>query len=132
MEKMEKMEILAKTFLGSLLLALYRTDNITEGNIMKYWKKLHKTQHTLQDIVDFIEKDKYTELDLSKICLVSHKEGLYSPLFTGYVIYNDEKYILPIENYKYTGILEHLYENEEGVLIHYFAKNSEGKWCAVN
>lgn len=127
---MVKQEILAKSFLGSLLIAFYRTDNITKGNIEKYWKKLHKSEHTLQEIVDFIEQDKKTELDLSKICLVSHKDGKYAPLFTGFVVFNGEKYVLPIENYKYTGILEHLYE--DGVLVHFFDRNIAGKVYAKN
>lgn len=127
---MVKQYILEKTFLGSLLIFLYRTDNITLGNINKYWKKLHKEEHSLQDIVDFIENDKQTKLDLSRLVLVSHKDGKYAPLFTGYVVHNDEKYILPIADYKYSGILEHLYE--EGVIVHYFGQNKAGKWYATN
>ena len=127
---MIKQDILAKSFLGSLLIALYRTDNITKGNIEKYWKKLHKTEHTLQEIVDYIEQDKNTKLDLSKICLVSHEAGLYAPLFTGFVMFNGDKYVLPIENYKYTGILEHLYE--EGVMVHIFGRNRAGTVYATN
>lgn len=126
---MVKQDILENTFLGSLLLFLYRSNNITEGNINKYWKKLHKEEHTLQEIIDFIEADKKIKLDLSSLCLVSHKEGKYAPLFTGYVECNGEKYILPIADYKYTGILEHLYE--EGVTVHTFDKNQSGKWYAV-
>lgn len=123
---MDKIEILENCFLGSLLIALYRTDNITAGNINKYWKKLHKDEHDLQEIVDFIEKDKKVKLDLSRICLVSHADGKYSPLFTGYVEHNGEKFILPIRDYKYSGILEHMYE--EGVMIHVFDKNAAGTW----
>lgn len=127
---MVKKEFLEQSFLGSLLLFLYRTNNITKGNIEKYWKRLHKNEHSLQDIVDYIEKDKKTELDLSQLVLVSHKDGLYSPLFTGCVKHQNEKYILPITEYKYTGILEHLYE--EGVTVHFFDKNAVGKWYATN
>lgn len=127
---MVKQEILEKTFLGSLLLFLYRSDNITKGNINKYWKKLHKEEHSLQDIIDFIENDKHTKLDLSRLVLISHKDGKYAPLFTGYVVHNDEKYILPIADYKYSGILEHLYE--EGVIVHYFDQSKAGKWYAKN
>lgn len=123
---MVKKEFLENTFLGSLLLFLYRSGNITEGNINKYWKKLHKEEHSLQDIIDYIENDKHTKLDLSNLVLVSHKDGKYSPLFTGCVTHNDEKYILPIADYKYSGILEHLYE--EGVLVHFFDKNKSGQW----
>lgn len=126
---MVKQEILENTFLGSLLLFLYRSNNITEGNINKYWKKLHKEEHSLQNIIDYIENDKKTKLDLSSLCLVSHNEGKYAPLFTGYVVHNNEKYILPIADYKYSGILEHLYE--EGVMVHYFDKNKSGQWYAV-
>lgn len=126
---MIKQNVLEKTFLGSLLLFLYRSNNITEGNISKYWKKLHKEEHSLQDIVDFIENDKHTKLDLSKLVLVSHKDGKYAPLFTGYVAHNDERYILPISDYKYSGILEHLFE--EGVIVHFFDKSKSGKWYAT-
>ena len=126
---MVKKEFLESTFLGSLLLFLYRSDNITQGNINKYWKKLHKEEHTLQEIVDYIEKDKGVELDLSNLVLVSHKDGKYAPLFTGYVKNNNEKYILPISDYQYSGILEHLYE--EGVTIHFFDQNSSGRWYAT-
>lgn len=123
-------KVLENTFLGSLLLFLYRTKNITKGNIEKYWKRLHKNEHSLQDIVDYIEKDKKTKLDLSKLVLVSHRDGKYAPLFTGYVVHNDEKYILPIADYKYSGILEHLFE--DGVIVHFFDKNASGKWYATN
>lgn len=127
---MVKQEILEKTFLGSLLLFLYRSDNITEGNINKYWKKLHKKEHSLQDIVDFIENDKHTKLDLSKLCLVSHKLGVYAPLFTGYIIYNKENVVLPINGHSYEGILEHLGEDE--VLVHFFKRNEAGVVYAKN
>lgn len=127
---MVKQDFLESTFLGSLLLFLYRTNNITKGNIEKYWKKLHKKEHSLQEIVDFIEADKKTELDLSQLVLVSHKNGLYAPLFTGYVKHNEDKYILPIADYKYSGILEHLYE--EDVMVHVFEKNKAGKWYATH
>ena len=90
---------------------------------------MHKEEHTLEEIVDFIENDKKTKLDLSNLCLVSHKEGKYAPLFTAYVKHNDDKYILPISDYKYSGILEHLFE--EDVMVHYFNKNSAGKWYAT-
>lgn len=123
-------KVLENTFLGSLLIFLYRTDNITKGNIEKYWKRLHKNEHSLQDIVDYIEKDKKTKLDLSKLVLVSHSDGKYAPLFTGYVVCNNEKYILPIADYKYSGILEHLFE--DGVIVHFFDKNTSGKWYATN
>lgn len=127
---MVKKEFLESTFLGSLLLFLYRTNNITKGNVEKYWKKLHKTENTLEEIVDFIEKDKKTKLDLSQLVLVSHKDGLYSPIFTGCVKLQNEKYILPVTEYKYTGVLEHLYE--EGVVVHFFEKNKAGKWYATS
>lgn len=127
---MIKQDILEKTFLGSLLLFFYRTDQITYGNCSKYWKKLHKKEHSLQDIVDFIENDKHTKLDLSKLVLVSHKDGKYAPLFTGFVMHDNEKYILPIADYKYSGILEHLYE--DGVIVHYFDQNKAGRWYAKN
>ena len=119
-----KLDILEKTFLGSLLLALYRTDNITKGNMEKYWHKLHKKEHTLQEIIDFIEADKKTKLDLSKICLVSHKDGKYAPLFTGYVVFNGEKIVLPINGYSYEDILGHL--GEEGVMVYFFSRNKAG------
>ena len=34
--------VLGKSFLGSLLLSLYDTGNITKGNVEKYSKKLEK------------------------------------------------------------------------------------------
>lgn len=120
----KKQEILEKTFLGSLLLALFRTDQITRGNIEKYYKKLHKEEHSLQDIIDYIEQDKKIKLDLSNLVLVSHKLGLYAPLFTGYVVYKGEKLVLPINGYSYEGILEHL--GEDGVLVHFFERNEIG------
>ena len=67
--------VLGKSFLGSLLLSLYYTGNITKGNIEKYNKKLGKEEHTLQEIIDYIENDKHTKLDLSSLVLVSHKDG---------------------------------------------------------
>lgn len=112
------------SFLGSLLLALYRTDNINKWNLMKYWKKLPNGKHTLQEIVDYIEADKKTKLDLSKICLVSHKDGKYAPLFTGYVVFNGEKIVLPINGYSYEDILGHL--GEEGVMVYFFSRNKAG------
>lgn len=121
---MIKREILEKTFLGSLLLFLYRTDNITRGNIEKYWKKLHKDEHTLQEIIDYIENDKKTKLDLSNLALVSHKLGAYAPLFTVYVVYNGEKIVFPVNGYSYEDILEHL--GEEGILVHFFERNEAG------
>ena len=50
--------VLGKSFLGSLLLSLYYTGNITKGNINKYSKNLGKEEHTLQEIIDYIEADK--------------------------------------------------------------------------
>lgn len=127
---MVKQDFLESTFLGSLLLFFYRTDQITYGNCSKYYKKLSKKKSTLQEIVDFIEQDKKKELDLSRLVLVSHKDGKYAPLFTGFVMHDNEKYILPIAEYKYSGILEHLYE--DGVIVHYFDQNKAGKWYATH
>lgn len=119
-------QTIEKTYLGSLLLALYHTGNITKGNINKYWKKFHKDEHTLQEIVDYIEKDKKTKMDFSNICLVHHIYGKYAPMFTGWIEYENRKVILPI-NYDngYEGILEHL--DEEEVEVRFFTKNTEGK-----
>lgn len=127
---MVKRDILEKTFLGSLLLFLYRSDNITKGNINKYWKKLHKEEHSLQDIIDFIENDKHTKLDLSKLALISHKDGKYAPLFTAYVEYEGEKIIFPINGYSYEGVLEHLGESD--ILVHFFGRNTTGVLYATH
>ena len=117
-------QTIEKTYLGSLLLALYRSDNITKCNIEKYWKKFNKDEHTLQEIVDYIEKDKKTKMDFSNICLVHHIYGEYAPLFTGWVNYNNEKIILPINLEKgYEGILEHL--DEDGVEVRFFKRGKK-------
>lgn len=119
--KIMNKDFIESSFLGSLLLALYHNDQITLGNVEKYWRRLYKKEHTLNEIVKYIEKDKKTKLDLSRLCLVSHCEGKYSPLFTSFVEHNSEKYILPINPKKgYEGILKYLYS--PGIEIHTFVK----------
>ena len=115
--------VLGKSFLGSLLTSLYYTNNITKGNINKYWKKLHKEEHTLQEIIDYIETDKKTKIDLSNLVLVSHKDGKYAPIFAGSINYLGQNLVLPSNPDGYEGILEHL--DEDGVEIHTFSKNGE-------
>ena len=115
--------VLGKSFLGSLLTSLYYTNNITKGNINKYWKKLHKEEHTLQEIIDYIETDKKTKIDLSNLVLVSHKDGKYAPIFAGSINYLGKNLVLPPNPDGYEGILEHL--DEDGVEIHTFSKNGE-------
>ena len=116
-------KVLGKSFLGSLLLSLYYTGNITKSNIEKYNNKLEKEEHTLQEIIDYIENDKHTKLDLSSLVLVSHKDGKYAPMFTGCINYLGDNLVLPPNPYGYEGILEHL--DEDGVEIHTFTKNGE-------
>ena len=116
-------KILGKSFLGSLLLSLYYTDNITKGNVEKYNKKLGKEEHTLQEIIDYIEADKKTKIDLSSLVLVSHKDGKYAPMFAGCINYLGDNLVLPPNPDGYEGILEHL--DEDGVEIHTFTKNGE-------
>lgn len=116
-------KVLGKSFLGSLLTSLYYTNNITKGNINKYWKKLHKEEHTLQEIIDYIETDKKTKIDLSNLVLVSHKDGKYAPIFAGSINYLGQNLVLPPNPDGYEGILEHL--DEDGVEIHTFSKNGE-------
>ena len=113
-----------KSFLGSLLVSLYHTDNITRGNIEKYWKKLHKEEHTLQEVIDYIEADKHTKLDLSKLVLVSHKDGKYAPIFAGFIEYEGQNILLPPYPDEYEGILEHL--EEDDVQIFTFFKGNNG------
>ena len=115
--------VLGKSFLGSLLTSLYYTNNITKGNINKYWKKLHKEEHTLQEIIDYIETDKKTKIDLSNLVLVSYKDGKYAPIFAGSINYLGQNLVLPPNPDGYEGILEHL--DEDGVEIHTFSKNGE-------
>lgn len=115
--------VLGKSFLGSLLTSLYYTNNITKGNINKYWKKLHKEEHTLQEIIDYIETDKKTKIDLSNLVLVSHKDGKYAPIFAGSINYLGQNLVLPPNPDGYEGILVHL--DEDGVEIHTFSKNGE-------
>ena len=116
-------KILGKSFLESLLLSLYYTGNITKGNIEKYSKKLGEEEHTLQEIIDYIEADKKTKIDLSSLVLVSHKDGKYAPMFIGCINYLGDNLVLPPNPYGYEGILEHL--DEDGVEIHTFTKNGE-------
>ena len=118
-------KILGKSFLGSLLLSLYYTGNITKGNIEKYNKKLGKEEHTLQEIIDYIENDKKTKIDLSSLVLVSHKDGKYAPMFAGSINYLGQNLVLPPNPDGYEGILEHL--DEDGVEVHTFSKNTEVK-----
>lgn len=109
------------TFLGSLLWVLFYTDNITKGNVEKYYKKLYKSKHSLEEIVDYIEKDKKTKIDLSRVCLVSSKSGKLAPVFTSFVEHNGDKYLLPINPEKgYEGILSHIYD--EDIEIRTFVK----------
>lgn len=115
--------VLGKSFLGSLLLSLYYTDNITKGNIEKYNKKLGKEEHTLQEIIDYIEADKKTKLDLSSLVLVSHKDGKYAPMFTGSINYLGDNLVLPPNPDGYEGILEHL--DEDGVEVHFFKRGKD-------
>lgn len=117
--------VLGKSFLGSLLLSLYYTGNITKGNIEKYNKKLGKEEHTLQEIIDYIEADKKTKIDLSNLVLVSHKDGKYAPMFSGCINYLGQNLVLPPNPDGYEGILEHL--DEDGVEIHTFIKSTEVK-----
>lgn len=112
--------VLGKSFLGSLLLSLYYTGNITKGNIEKYNKKLGKEEHTLQEIIDYIENDKHTKLDLSNLVLVSHKDGKYAPMFAGCINYLGDNLVLPPNPDGYEGILEHL--DEDGVEVHFFKR----------
>lgn len=115
--------VLGKSFLGSLLLSLYYTDNITKGNINKYSKKLGKEEHTLQEIIDYIEADKKTKIDLSSLVLVSHKDGKYAPIFAGYINYLGQNLVIPPVPYGYEGILEHL--DEDGVEVHFFKRGKD-------
>ena len=112
--------VLGKSFLGSLLLSLYYTGNITKGNIEKYSKKLGKEEHTLQEIIDYIETDKKTKIDLSSLVLVSHKDGKYAPMFAGSINYLGDNLVLPPNPDGYEGILEHL--DEDGVEVHFFKR----------
>lgn len=112
--------VLGKSFLGSLLLSLYYTGEITKGNINKYNKKLGKEEHTLQEIIDYIENDKHTKLDLSNLVLVSHKDGKYAPMFAGCINYLGDNLVLPPNPDGYEGILEHL--DEDGVEVHFFKR----------
>lgn len=112
--------VLGKSFLGSLLLSLYYTGNITKGNIEKYNKKLGKEEHTLQEIIDYIENDKKTKIDLSSLVLVSHKDGKYAPMFAGCINYLGQNLVLPPNPDGYEGILEHL--DEDGVEVHFFKR----------
>lgn len=112
--------VLGKSFLGSLLLSLYYTGNITKGNIEKYNKKLGKEEHTLQEIIDYIEADKKTKIDLSNLVLVSHKDGKYAPMFAGCINYLGDNLVLPPNPDGYEGILEHL--DEDGVEVHFFKR----------
>lgn len=116
-------KVLGKSFLGSLLLSLYYTGNINKWNLMKYWKKFYKEEHTLQEIIDYIEADKKTKIDLSSLVLVSHKDGKYAPMFAGSINYLGQNLVLPPNPDGYEGILEHL--DEDGVEIHTFTKNGE-------
>ena len=119
--KMEiNIKISGKSFLGSLLLSLYYTGNITKGNINKYSKKLGKEEHTLQEIIDYIEADKKTKIDLSSLVLVSHKDGKYAPIFAGCINYLGDNLVLPPNPDGYEGILEHL--DEDGVEVHFFKR----------
>ena len=113
-------KVFGKSFLGSLLLSLYYTGNITKGNIEKYNKKLGKEEHTLQEIIDYIEADKKTKIDLSNLVLVSHKDGKYAPMFAGSINYLGENLVLPPNPDGYEGILEHL--DEDGVEVHFFKR----------
>lgn len=113
-------KVFGKSFLGSLLLSLYYTGNITKGNINKYSKKLGKEEHTLQEIIDYIENDKHTKLDLSNLVLVSHKDGKYAPMFAGSINYLGDNLVLPPNPDGYEGILEHL--DEDGVEVHFFKR----------
>ena len=113
-------KVFGKSFLGSLLLSLYYTGNITKGNIEKYNKKLGKEEHTLQEIIDYIEADKKTKIDISSLVLVSHKDGKYAPMFAGSINYLGENLVLPPNPDGYEGILEHL--DEDGVEVHFFKR----------
>ena len=115
--------VLGKSFLGSLLLSLYYTGEITKGNIEKYNKKLGKEEHTLQEIIDYIENDKHTKLDLSNLVLVSHKDGKYAPMFAGCINYLGENLVLPPNPDGYEGILEHL--EEDGIEVHFFKRGED-------
>ena len=117
-----------KSFLGSLLVSLYRTDNITRGNIEKYWKKLHKEEHTLKEVIDYIEADKHTKLDLSKLVLVSHKDGKYAPMFAGFIEYEGQNILLPPYPDEYDGILDHLEEDDVQIFT-FFKGNNEDEVC---
>ena len=112
--------VLGKSFLGSLLLSLYYIGEITKGNVEKYNKKLGKKEHTLQEIIDYIENDKHTKLDLSNLVLVSHKDGKYAPMFAGCINYLGDNLVLPPNPDGYEGILEHL--DEEEVEVHFFKR----------
>ena len=84
---------------------------------------MHKEEHTLQEIIDYIETDKKTKIDLSNLVLVSHKDGKYAPIFAGSINYLGQNLVLPPNPDGYEGILEHL--DEDGVEIHTFSKNGE-------
>ena len=113
-------KVLGKSFLGSLLLSLYYIGEITKGNIEKYNKKLGKEEHTLQEIIDYIEADKKTKIDLSSLVLVSHKDGKYAPMFAGCINYLGDNLVLPPNPDGYEGILEHL--DEDGAEVHLFKR----------
>lgn len=115
--------VLGKSFLGSLLLSLYYTGNINKWNLMKYWKRFYKEEHTLQEIIDYIEADKKTKIDLSNLVLVSHKDGKYAPMFAGCINYLGQNLVLPPNPDGYEGILEHL--DEEGVEVHFFKRGKD-------
>ena len=122
--KMEiNIKILGKSFFFFFLGSLYYTGNTTKGSINAYTKKLGKEEHTLQEIIDYIEADKKTKIDLSNLVLVSHKDGKYAPIFAGCINYLGDNLVLPPNPDGYEGILEHL--DEDGVEIHTFTKNGE-------
>lgn len=106
---------LSETFLGTILLYLYRKDKINEWQAIKFYnelsKKIGKDGINLQDVFEHCKVQPDEDF-----AIVVHKDGKYSPVATAFIVRENDKLLLPLlPNEGYTGILAHVHD--EGIQV---------------
>ena len=105
----------SETFLGSILLYLYRKDKINEWQAVKFYnelsKKIGENGIKLEDVFEHCKVQPDEDF-----AIVAHKDGKYSPVATAFIVRENDKLLLPLlPNEGYTGILAHVHE--EGIQV---------------
>ena len=108
---------LSETFLGSILLTLYRFDRLNQWQAVKYYNKLSKK---IGDAGPTNLGDIFNDLKMEPpkgFCIVCDMSGKYSPVATAIFEDGEKRVLAPlIYDEGYTGILEHLGEGNIKVI----------------